>query len=385
MSGLGSHKQFFAMDASSGYVVHCAASELKHSEKNPSQPSLRILDLCCCPGGKLQQTCSVLGEGSIVVGVDASERRMDLCKALFRKKRSHLYFEGHHEPRVLLFHADGTSFGTRQEGLLVFDSDISIDMEEVSGTRKRRNKSYRKRERKLLKMMDCSVFSKDGSSGDKSDNNSALPDSDGFDVVFVDAECSHDGSFRHMSECEKSTIRHRSENGSDVGYSKPGAMERYASHKASSLPMLQRELILNGFSMLKPGGTLVYSTCSLSPSQNEHIVQHLLENERYSKLVEVATDKLEETSSVTDGTKRISTPIDAKALLSCNDTELLDFFSSNEYQNSNSEELADSMCRHVSALVNAPCFNSTILPGSVVFNRRSGTSGLFVSKIKKLR
>jgi len=41
---------------------------------------------------------------------------------------------------------------------------------------------------------------------------------------------------------------------------------------------LQKELITSAFDSLKPGGVLVYSTCSLAPEENEFVVDYLLEN-----------------------------------------------------------------------------------------------------------
>ncbi|WP_290597704.1 MULTISPECIES: NOL1/NOP2/sun family putative RNA methylase [unclassified Archaeoglobus] len=41
---------------------------------------------------------------------------------------------------------------------------------------------------------------------------------------------------------------------------------------------LQRELILAGFDCLKEGGVMVYSTCSLTPEENEMVIDFLLES-----------------------------------------------------------------------------------------------------------
>jgi len=40
---------------------------------------------------------------------------------------------------------------------------------------------------------------------------------------------------------------------------------------------LQKELILAAFDCLKPGGIMVYSTCSLAPEENEYVVDFLLQ------------------------------------------------------------------------------------------------------------
>ncbi len=40
---------------------------------------------------------------------------------------------------------------------------------------------------------------------------------------------------------------------------------------------LQKKLLLKGFSFLKKGGTLVYSTCTYAPEENEEVIQHLID------------------------------------------------------------------------------------------------------------
>lgn len=43
-----------------------------------------------------------------------------------------------------------------------------------------------------------------------------------------------------------------------------------------SLSEMQKELVFNAAEMLKPGGTLVYSTCSIEPEENREVIQWLL-------------------------------------------------------------------------------------------------------------
>jgi NOL1/NOP2/sun family putative RNA methylase len=44
------------------------------------------------------------------------------------------------------------------------------------------------------------------------------------------------------------------------------------------LSKLQKSLIISGYRALKPGGVLVYSTCTMDPLENEEVVNHLLMN-----------------------------------------------------------------------------------------------------------
>ena len=78
-----------------------------------------------------------------------------------------------------------------------------------------------------------------------------------FDAVLLDAPCSSTGTIR----------RHP-----DVPWLKSEA-------DIAKLSGLQRRLIDRAAALLKPGGTLVYCTCSLEPEENERIVADFLARE----------------------------------------------------------------------------------------------------------
>ena len=78
-----------------------------------------------------------------------------------------------------------------------------------------------------------------------------------FDAVLLDAPCSSTGTIR----------RHP-----DVPWLKTPA-------DIAKLAALQRRLIERAAALTKPGGTLVYCTCSLEPEEGEHIVADLLARE----------------------------------------------------------------------------------------------------------
>lgn len=77
-----------------------------------------------------------------------------------------------------------------------------------------------------------------------------------FDKIILDAPCSGSGMFRKSEEMK-----------SDWTY------EKVLKNAA-----IQKELILMCYSMLKEGGTLVYSTCSYSYEEDEEVIEHLLSN-----------------------------------------------------------------------------------------------------------
>ncbi len=75
-----------------------------------------------------------------------------------------------------------------------------------------------------------------------------------FDAVLLDAPCSSTGTIR----------RHP-----DVPWLK-------TESDIAKLIILQRALLDHAVQLLKPGGVLVYCTCSLEPEENEHVIAALL-------------------------------------------------------------------------------------------------------------
>jgi 16S rRNA (cytosine967-C5)-methyltransferase len=77
-----------------------------------------------------------------------------------------------------------------------------------------------------------------------------------FDRILVDAPCSGTGTLRRNPE-----IRWRISN-----------------RDITDLATQQRLFLKNAARVLKPGGQLVYSTCSVEPDENEAVVRHFLQN-----------------------------------------------------------------------------------------------------------
>jgi len=70
--------------------------------------------------------------------------------------------------------------------------------------------------------------------------------------------------------------------------SHPHAWERYSEKVSRTLSRVQRVMILRAFDALRQGGTLVYSTCTLSPEENEKVVEFLLRKRR-AQLLPIST------------------------------------------------------------------------------------------------
>jgi 16S rRNA (cytosine967-C5)-methyltransferase len=80
---------------------------------------------------------------------------------------------------------------------------------------------------------------------------------EGFDGILVDAPCTSTGTIR----------RHP-----DVAWLRQEA-------DIAALAALQKRLLLHAVTLLRPGGTLIYCTCSLEPEEGEQAVEALLASE----------------------------------------------------------------------------------------------------------
>lgn len=82
----------------------------------------------------------------------------------------------------------------------------------------------------------------------------SLPGGAAFDRVLVDAPCSAEGNYRR----QKGRLPPRTR-----------AFERYVTG-------LQEALLRRGIELTRPGGTIVYSTCTFAPEENEAVVSRVL-------------------------------------------------------------------------------------------------------------
>lgn len=88
-----------------------------------------------------------------------------------------------------------------------------------------------------------------------------------FDRVLVDAPCSSEGRFN---------------------LNDPRTYKYWNIKKRREMSKAQKGLLMSGIRMLKPGGVLVYSTCTFGTEENEEVLQWLLE-----KMPELEIEKVE--------------------------------------------------------------------------------------------
>ena len=88
-----------------------------------------------------------------------------------------------------------------------------------------------------------------------------------FDKIILDAPCSGSGMFRKQREME----------------------DDWSYQKVLKFAEIQKELIKYAYYMLKPGGKLIYSTCSFSYEEDEEVVEELIKNSN-ARLIELPND-----------------------------------------------------------------------------------------------
>lgn len=92
-----------------------------------------------------------------------------------------------------------------------------------------------------------------------------------YDRVLLDAPCSGLGILRR----------------------KPDIKYHLTPKKFHNLVQMQKKMILNGFDAVKPGGVLVYTTCTVNPRENAQVVEYLLRERPSAQLdMEMIPDSL---------------------------------------------------------------------------------------------
>lgn len=86
-----------------------------------------------------------------------------------------------------------------------------------------------------------------------------------FDKILVDAPCSGEGMFRK-----------------DVD-----TIKAWYPEKPEECAKIQREIVIRAADMLRPGGMMLYSTCTFAPVENEEMIRYLMEQRPEMELQEI--------------------------------------------------------------------------------------------------
>lgn len=94
-----------------------------------------------------------------------------------------------------------------------------------------------------------------------------------FDKITLDAPCSNEAGIK---------------------LNKPRSLKHWSEAHIKRLRDIQRAGILAAFDFLKPDGTLVYSTCTFAPEENEGVIQYLLKKREHARISEISFKDLPE-------------------------------------------------------------------------------------------
>lgn len=101
-----------------------------------------------------------------------------------------------------------------------------------------------------------------------------------FDKILLDAPCSGEGMFRKDA----------------------GLIKSWNDESNDYYSSIQKDLIIKALDLLKPGGKLVYSTCTFSKSEDEDVIEYALNNYPGIKVLPIKNSNLFE-NGLTENTK----------------------------------------------------------------------------------
>ncbi|GLI63883.1 hypothetical protein VaNZ11_006996 [Volvox africanus] len=270
--------------AGNSCVGVCAKSGVSGKSKE-SSGALRVLDLCAAPGGKTALMAELMGNRGMLLAVDPSWPRLqrlhfNIDRLVPNHPNDYRHTNGHgtcdansdlscsvtgidgasgtsatvvagskgawRRGCVVAVHADGARLRVDEHGLPL----PHLSGRGVTGCHPRVGRSRY-------------------ASGGNSAGEEGQADDDGevgvFDRVLVDAPCSGLGR---------------------VQLERPSSYNRWDKSHVERHPDRQRRLLLRGVRLLRPGGSLVYSTCTIDPRENEAVVAWLLVRVGGLRLVE---------------------------------------------------------------------------------------------------
>ncbi|RYJ13852.1 RsmB/NOP family class I SAM-dependent RNA methyltransferase [Halogeometricum borinquense] len=111
--------------------------------------------------------------------------------------------------------------------------------------------------------------------GEDTDDSAAI---DAFDKALVDAPCSCEGTIRKN----------------------PDALDRWTMNHVHSVAGIQKGILRRAVQATRPGGTVVYSTCTFAPEENEAVLDHVLGEEDCKLVPWDAPDNFETAPGVTE-------------------------------------------------------------------------------------
>lgn len=200
------------------------------------KPGEIVLDMAAAPGSKTTQMASMMKNKGIIFSNDMSFSRIAPLKINLNRSGVR---------NSILTNMNGIYFGNMVKNdnmeKLKTNHKIKDSLKKISWSN---NYVYEN-----LKSRDNNIISEDGF----------------FDKILLDAPCSGSGTIRKS----------------------PNTMKIWNKKSIIRMQKAQIKLIDVAFNVLKKGGELVYSTCSLEPEENEFVIDFLLEKYKNVKIEEI--------------------------------------------------------------------------------------------------
>jgi len=103
-----------------------------------------------------------------------------------------------------------------------------------------------------------------------------IPETEKFDKILLDAPCSGSGTIRKSIK----------------------TIDMWNPKMLVSISKMQKRMIRKAWALLKPGGILVYSTCSIDPEENEAVINDFILNNADAKIIPFKLDGFKTSSPI---------------------------------------------------------------------------------------
>ncbi|MFC1691688.1 SAM-dependent methyltransferase [Nanoarchaeota archaeon] len=230
------------------------------------KPGETVLDMCAAPGSKTTQIAQYMENNGTIIANDLDASRLaalginlqrcgvtNCIKTMMKGHRfGKLLENGLSEKSKLLPISESTTKTTYSEGRGkphpgMPDNETSFCSDEAGSN---------------LRSKDFSLSQEKGI----------------FDKILVDAPCSGTGTIRKSLK----TIRMWN----------PNMIKRISA--------IQKQLVKTAFPLLKKGGTMVYSTCTLEPEEDEEVIDYILNEFENAKVEKIELAGLKQSDAVTE-------------------------------------------------------------------------------------
>jgi multisite-specific tRNA:(cytosine-C5)-methyltransferase len=300
------------------------------------KPGMKVLDMCAAPGSKSAQLIEMIHEGE--------EDRVQAAAAKWKET-------GTSDPSLKTLEGDWSDDG-RATGLLIANDSEQKRAQLLVHQTKRLNSAN-----VIVTNHDASNFP---SIQIPSKTNRAVYLK--FDRILTDVPCTGDGTCRKNFAIWKD----------------------WAPGNALGLHSLQFRILVRALQMLKVGGRVVYSTCSLNPIENEAVIAAAIEQSGGMENVQIR-----DCSQELPGLKRVSgllswTVMDRRFRHWKSWAEVQEAFQKNEWENQADKDAASRLAESMFPPLESAAEKMPLERCMRVYPHFQNTGGFFITVLEKV-